>query len=107
MGLLDSQTPRDRMQHYASVQGLRAVSIECANLLNNGLDTYLRRLMKSCFGLMGARHRSGSMVDETHSHFSNHQTQFQNNGRSPFQVTLMDFKVSMELNPQHLGVNWP
>ncbi|KAI4331158.1 hypothetical protein MLD38_029373 [Melastoma candidum] len=107
MGLLDSQTLRDRMQHYASAQGLEAVSIDCANLLNKGLDAYLRRLMNSCFEVMGARHRSGSMVDGTHSHFSNHQIQFQNNGSSHFHVTLTDFKVSMELNPQHLGVHWP
>ncbi|KAI4382016.1 hypothetical protein MLD38_008028 [Melastoma candidum] len=115
-GLLDSRTLRDRMQHFASAQGLEAVSMECANLLNKGLDAYLRRLIHSCFAVTRAKHRDGLTVGGLHSHFFNQRTQLQDNGRpldyrksdrSPIWMTMLDYKVSMELNPQQLGENWP
>ncbi|KAI4387096.1 hypothetical protein MLD38_004954 [Melastoma candidum] len=115
-GLLDSQTLRDRMQHFVSAQGLEAVSMECVNLLNKGLDSYLRRLIHSCFAVTRAKHRDGLTVRGLHSGLSNQRTQLQDNGRSldyrksdrsPIRMTMSDFKVSMELNPQQLGKNWP
>ena len=39
-GLLDTDVLRERMQLIAAAQGLEGVSIECANLLINGLDAY-------------------------------------------------------------------
>nr|KYP37899.1 hypothetical protein KK1_040881 [Cajanus cajan]KYP37900.1 hypothetical protein KK1_040882 [Cajanus cajan] len=79
--LSDTDTLRKRMEQIATVQGLGSVSMECANTLNNVLDVYLKRLIRSCIDLVGAR--------------------------SPVSVSLRDFKVAMELNPQQLGEDWP
>ena len=43
------------MQLIAAAQGLEGVSMECANLLINGLDAYLKKLIKSCVEMVGAR----------------------------------------------------
>ncbi|KAL0012723.1 hypothetical protein SO802_007831 [Lithocarpus litseifolius] len=47
-GLLDTDVLTERMQLMATAQGLEGVSMECANLSINGLDAYLKKLIKSC-----------------------------------------------------------
>ncbi|CAN1341469.1 hypothetical protein LINPERPRIM_LOCUS39175 [Linum perenne] len=81
--LSDTEMLRKRMEQIAVSQGLGGVSMECANTLNNMLDMYLKRLIKSCVELV---------------------TQEQ---RPRCSISLLDFKVAMELNPQQLGEDWP
>lgn len=85
------------MQLIAAAQGLEGVSMECANLLINGSDAYLKKLIKSCVELVGAR--SGHDLSKNNSY--THQF----DGKH-FPVSLLDFKVAMELNPQQLGEDW-
>ncbi|KAF2301649.1 hypothetical protein GH714_028510 [Hevea brasiliensis] len=125
-GLLDSQLLRERMQQIAAAQGLDEVSVDSANLLNQCIDLYLKGLIKSCVELVGARHGCDLMTKNSHRHNSHtkvvngflpgHHMQLQNSSRlsdgmqeqrSHFSISLLDFKVAMELNPQQLGEDWP
>ncbi|XAR50433.1 hypothetical protein NMG60_11004761 [Bertholletia excelsa] len=125
-GLLDTATLRERMEQIAITQGIEGVSMDCANLLNNGLDTYLKGLIASCIELVGARSGNEPMKGSAHKlqanlKFANivrfnHRHHMQSSSRpmegiqerrpcSP--VSLLDFRVAMELNPQQLGEDWP
>ncbi|XP_057434610.1 uncharacterized protein LOC130727480 [Lotus japonicus] len=124
--LSDTDTLRRRMEQITAVQGLGGVSMECANVLNNMLDVYLKRLIRSCVELVGARSTNdlrkppapkqqihGKVINGVRP--SNH-LHMQNTGglaepvpehRPPCSISLHDFKVAMELNPQQLGEDWP
>ncbi|XP_030972029.1 uncharacterized protein LOC115992108 [Quercus lobata] len=96
-GLLDTEVLRERMQLIAAAQGLQGVSMECANLLINGLDAYLKKLIKSCVELVGARCGHDLSKNNSYKH--------QFDGKH-FPISLLDFKVAMELNPHQLGGDW-
>ncbi|XP_052209434.1 uncharacterized protein LOC127812908 [Diospyros lotus] len=125
-GLSDSETLRKHMEQVASVQGLGGVTVECANTLNNMLDVYLKRLIRSCVELVGVRsgneskrqsvdkrHIQGKLVNgmwpSNHGHMQRSggfQEATQGN-RPTCSISLLDFKVAMELKPQQLGEDWP
>lgn len=123
-GLLETTTLRERMEQISSSQGLQGVSMDCANVVNGGLDAYLKGLIGSCVDLSGARSvheptKSGSVKNPTHSRSVNGvgiHHQIQNSGwpsnstqeHEPKRVvTLLDFRVGMELNHKQLGEDWP
>ncbi|XP_039054123.1 uncharacterized protein LOC120196374 [Hibiscus syriacus] len=95
-GLLKSEALRERMQQIASLEGLEDVSMDCANILNNGLDVYLKRLIRMTIELCRTKSQNNSRnleaIDEQ---------------RYYKLVSLLDFKVAMELNMQRLGGDWP
>ncbi|KAK4757908.1 hypothetical protein SAY87_019209 [Trapa incisa] len=123
-GLLDMEGLRRRMQHIVAAQGLGGVSMECANTLNIMLDVYLKRLISSFIEVAGVR-----TVQEPLKNFDPRQQipervlngMWPTNGyplnthgphsgiseRRPHLISLHDFKVAMELNPQQLGEDWP
>ncbi|CBI33712.3 unnamed protein product, partial [Vitis vinifera] len=68
------------------------ISGDCISLLNNGLDVFLKRLIKPCLEL--ASSRSGQ------KHLSQKHA-----GSIP--ASILDFRVAMELNPYILGEDWP
>ncbi|GAB4836909.1 hypothetical protein Ancab_001820 [Ancistrocladus abbreviatus] len=121
-GLSDTETLRKRMEQIAGARGLGGVSLQCANVLNNMADVYLKRLIRSCVELVGARTGSstryrlqkqqiqGKLVNgvwpSNHSHTQSGvgTVEEQKNYSS---ISLLDFKVAMELNPQQLGEDWP
>ncbi|XP_050364499.1 uncharacterized protein LOC126783138 [Argentina anserina] len=123
--LSDTETLRSRMEQIAAAQGVGGVSMGCANTLNNVLDVYLKRLIKSCVELVGSRSASeprknaapkqqiqGKVINGMWP--SNHPHMQGSNGlevpqeqRQLRSISLLDFKVAMELNPQQLGEDWP
>ncbi|KAK6147952.1 hypothetical protein DH2020_018864 [Rehmannia glutinosa] len=119
--LLDSHTLRERMEHIAVAQGLEGVSADCANILNHGLDSYMKGLIRSCIEIVGAR--SGHELtknnnDKHHTHKlingvkPGQQYQMQNSGvhleqKIQCPISLQDFRVAMEMNPRQLGEDWP
>ncbi|KAK7260790.1 hypothetical protein RIF29_27088 [Crotalaria pallida] len=124
--LSGTDTLRSRMEQIAVVQGLGGVSMECANILNNMLDVYLKCLIMSCVDLVGARSINqarkppvskqqiqGKVVNgmwpNNHSHLQSAGVleEPEPEHRPPWSVSLHDFKVAMELNPQQLGEDWP
>ncbi|ESW09113.1 hypothetical protein PHAVU_009G101100 [Phaseolus vulgaris] len=124
--LSDTETLRRRMDQIAAVQGLGAISMECANMLNNMLDVYLKRLIRSCVDLVRARPTNeprkspapkqqlqgkiiSGMWPNNHLHVQcdGGSGEAVSEHRPPCLVSLHDFKVAMELNPQQLGEDWP
>ncbi|XP_043722143.1 uncharacterized protein LOC122669443 [Telopea speciosissima] len=125
-GLSDTDTLRKRMERIAGTQGLEGVSTDSANLLNNGLDAYLKRLIRSCIELVGARSGHEPSVQSVYKKqpqgkvingiWLGSQSQMQSSSgpleggqeqRSCCPISLLDFKVAMGLNPQQLGEDWP
>ncbi|CAJ1972198.1 unnamed protein product [Sphenostylis stenocarpa] len=124
--LSDTDSLRRRMEQIATVQGLGSVSVECANTLNSMLDVYLKRMIRSCVDLGGGRSANeqsklpvskqqiqGKVIN---GFWPNNHLQVQSASglvepelgcRPPHPVSLHDFKVAMELNPQLLGKDWP
>lgn len=122
IALLDSLTLRERMEEIALMQGLEGgVSLDCGNILNHGLDTYLKGLIRSCIELVGSRSGHELVKNKGHMKLINgvkpgQQYQIQNSGRKALElpenrnycpISLQDFRVAMELNPQKLGEDWP
>ncbi|KAL5699412.1 hypothetical protein ACHQM5_030321 [Ranunculus cassubicifolius] len=124
--LFDTGTLRRRMEQIVGAQGLEGVSVDCANLLNNGLDVYLKRLIRSCIELVGSRSGPEPALLSANKHppyrkpmnglKPEYQLQMQSSSgpsgciqelstRCP--ISLLDLKVAMELNPQQLGEDWP
>jgi len=115
-----------RMEGVVRAQGLEGVTQDCANLLNNGLDSYLKQLIKSCFQLVVSRSEREPIKQPVyHQHpqkkpvnggwqgnnmhaLSNHEFldgRIEMKRCSP--VSLQDFSVAMELNPKQFGEDWP
>ncbi|XP_068653054.1 uncharacterized protein [Aristolochia californica] len=124
--LSDTETLRKRMEQIAGTEGLDKVSLDCANLLNNGLDTYLKQLIRSCVELVGARSGlelikhsvykqlpPGKIINGAwpgnHMHMQSSSAPMEGiqDYRNSCPISLLDFKVAMELNPQQLGEDWP
>ncbi|XP_073002829.1 uncharacterized protein [Typha latifolia] len=124
--LCHTEVLRERMEKIAEAQNMGGVSMDCANLLNNGLDAYLKRLVRSCIDLVGARTGHQFMKYPLHSQQPKVKTlngvwqrnyMYINNChgssdgtyelKNPTSLSLQDFRVAMELNPQQLGEDWP
>ncbi|XP_047943262.1 uncharacterized protein LOC125190106 [Salvia hispanica] len=134
--LLDSHVLSDRVENIALAQGLKGVSVDCANVLNHGLDSYIKGLIRSCIELAGARSGHESTMNSSnksptpvkldngvkpgHQHQMpngrTHPNQMLNNGADKYQmqeqkvlhkISLQEFRVAMELNPRQLGEDWP
>ncbi|KAE8735192.1 hypothetical protein F3Y22_tig00000340pilonHSYRG00009 [Hibiscus syriacus] len=124
--LYDTETLKKRMEQIAAAEGLGVVSVECASLLNNMLDVYLTKLIRSCVDLVGSRstpelkkqfahkqHPQGKLMNgmwpsnHLHMQSSSGPTEVLQEPEQHFLISLLDFKVAMELNPQQLGEDWP
>ncbi|CAH8328473.1 unnamed protein product [Eruca vesicaria subsp. sativa] len=123
-GLSETEMLRKRMENIAVAQGLGGVSAECSTMLNSMLDVYLKKLVKSCFDLSGARSTNGQPGNQNLNKLQSRdkivngvwpsnslQLQSINQPSDIMQeqrpVSLLDFRVAMELNPQQLGEDWP
>ncbi|XP_023633483.1 uncharacterized protein LOC17875748 isoform X1 [Capsella rubella] len=69
------------------------VSVGVSNLLNAGLDVFLKRLIKPCLEFAASRSSSQREVCSSTIGLS--------------ASSLVDFQVAMELNPSILGEDWP
>uniref|UniRef100_A0A804NRJ2 Transcriptional regulator of RNA polII SAGA subunit n=1 Tax=Zea mays TaxID=4577 RepID=A0A804NRJ2_MAIZE len=115
--LCDTSSLRQRMGRIAETEGLDAVSLECANSLNNGVDFYLKYLIGSCIELVRARSQHDrinhmALKQQLSQKLINGvQLQNQVHGQSATtcpqisSVSLQDFKALSETIPQLLGVN--
>ncbi|KAJ0251816.1 Uncharacterized protein HA466_0127220 [Hirschfeldia incana] len=120
-GLSEAEMLRKRMENIAVAQGLGGVSAECSTMLNNMLDVYLKKLIKSCVDLSGARSIPGNQsLDKLQSRekivngvWPSNSVQIQTINQASeitqeqHPVSLLDLRVAMELNPQQLGEDWP
>ncbi|KAF9600746.1 hypothetical protein IFM89_012190 [Coptis chinensis] len=107
--LPDTRSLRKRLEQKLEKEGL-GITMDCVNLLNNGLDAYLKRLIKPCMELAGTR------CSQEHQTQGNDQVIHVLNGMwserdvqrttKPVSASLLDFRVAMEVNPQLLGEDW-
>ncbi|PPS07383.1 hypothetical protein GOBAR_AA13261 [Gossypium barbadense] len=83
------------------MEGLN-ISMDCANLLNKSLDVYMKRLIKPYLEL--ACLRSGKkLTDQGH----NWSMACLNRIQPMRYASKQNFRVTMELNPLLVGVDWP
>ncbi|XP_057806754.1 uncharacterized protein LOC131021536 [Salvia miltiorrhiza] len=108
--LPDTSSLRKRLKQALEMEGLN-VSTDSANLLNSGLDIFMKRLLKPCLNL--ASSRSESKVSNKVYHVARSSTNgirpltvVQNSNQS-FSVSMADFQVAMQSNSQILGEDWP
>ncbi|KAG8650699.1 uncharacterized protein LOC110607552 [Manihot esculenta] len=107
--LPDTRSLRSRLEQKLEVEGL-SVSMDSVNLLNNGLDIYLKRLIEPCLGLANSQCRNDHLK-EVNGQFTPSLNVLQP-GRCIQRLTesvcasMLDFHVAMETNPQILGGDW-
>ncbi|MBA0772074.1 hypothetical protein Gotri_007512 [Gossypium trilobum] len=108
--LPDSGSLRKRLEQKLEMEGLN-ISMDCANLLNNSLDVYMKRLIKACLEL--ARSRSGKkLIDQGHNWSmaclnGMQPMRYAPKQSGPISASILDFRVAMALNPLLVGVDWP
>ncbi|WOH13951.1 hypothetical protein DCAR_0933464 [Daucus carota subsp. sativus] len=99
------------LEQKLEMEGLR-ISVDCANVLNNGLDCYLKRLIEPCIGLAGSRcmkerpqHITGQRVTALNGMLPANGIYLSKPSDS-ICASLSDFGVVMESNPCILGGDW-
>jgi len=108
--LPDTRSLRSRLEQKLEKEGL-SVTVDCVNLLNNALDSYLKRLIESFVDLAGSRCGNQHLTQQ------NRQLATSSNVLLPARcmqkangsagASVLDFRLAMELNPQVLGPDWP
>ncbi|KAJ6805479.1 uncharacterized protein M6B38_152395 [Iris pallida] len=108
--LPDTRALMKRLEGKLEHEGL-GLSVDCVNLLNHGLDAYLKRLMRPCIELARSRctnnqirQVNGNSNNGTNGMWHEEHVQISNQG---FSASLLDFQVAMDLNRQLLGGHWP
>nr|XP_043628459.1 uncharacterized protein LOC122599914 [Erigeron canadensis]XP_043628460.1 uncharacterized protein LOC122599914 [Erigeron canadensis]XP_043628461.1 uncharacterized protein LOC122599914 [Erigeron canadensis] len=97
--LPDSRYLRSHLKQKLDSEGL-SISEDCANLLNVGLDAYLKRLMEPCIGLARSR------ITRTAPGFNGTLHGLYRQRPRMSSVSVLDFKVAMECDPSKLGGDW-
>ncbi|XP_074568486.1 uncharacterized protein LOC141825021 [Curcuma longa] len=122
--LCHTEALKKRMEKIAAAHGLVSVESGCANLLNKAVDAYLQHLIRSCAELVGARlnhpkpssFKQQAQVNPINGVLPRNHPNVQNGPVSSectqrlntcTSLSLVDFRVAMELNPQQLGEDWP
>ncbi|KAF8660288.1 hypothetical protein HU200_057857 [Digitaria exilis] len=126
-GLSNTELLHRRMEKTAETLGLAGVTMDSAELLNSALDKYLKNLIRSSVQLVGgsiqrdARKGAPSykqqaygkqingvlLPNHNHMQSSSGPSGATNEIRSNHLISINDFKVAMQLNPQQLGEDWP
>lgn len=127
-GLSNTELLHRRMEKTAETLGLAGVTMDSAELLNSALDKYMKNLIRSSVQLVGgssvqrdAREGAPSykqqaygkqingvlLPNHVHMQSSSGPSGTTNDIRSNHLISINDFKVAMQLNPQQLGEDWP
>ncbi|EXB76674.1 hypothetical protein L484_011520 [Morus notabilis] len=107
--LPDTRLLRSRVKRKLEMKGIN-ISMDCVNLLNNGLDAYLKRLIEPCMGLAGSR-CGNEQLKPFNSRFIHGLNKtvpgrFAQNPTKSTCVSMLDFHTAMQLNPHILGEDW-
>ncbi|KAK7343515.1 hypothetical protein VNO77_12305 [Canavalia gladiata] len=109
-GLPDTRSLRSRLEQKLEKEGL-TVTVDCVNLLNNALDSYLKRLIESSMDLAGSRSGNGHPRQQYRQSVTGSNVllpgRYMQTTRRSADVSVLDFRLAMELNPQVLGPDWP
>ncbi|CAI9764428.1 unnamed protein product [Fraxinus pennsylvanica] len=106
--LPDMRTLRSCLEQKLEVEGV-GISLECANLLNNSLDVYLKRLIEPCIELARSRRNHAGELNGQISTGGRGAlpARYTQRPRPSTYVSTSDFRVAMESDPRVLGENWP
>ncbi|KAG9129881.1 hypothetical protein Leryth_007026 [Lithospermum erythrorhizon] len=104
--LPDTSSLKKRLEHKLGMEGLN-VSTDCINLLNNGLDAFMKRLVKPSLEIASSKSVQ-RRLHQTHPRIPvlNGMCYSMKPNKS-HAVSLLDFGVAMEFNPRILGEDWP
>ncbi|KAJ8550018.1 hypothetical protein K7X08_033725 [Anisodus acutangulus] len=101
--LPDSNCLKKWLEKKSEKEGLQ-ISTDAINVLNNGLDVFLKRLIKPCLDLAGSKSQHKRIHDQAVS-VSNKMRpiKYIQKPSDLFSVSMLDFRSAMELNPRILG----
>ncbi|MCO5605779.1 hypothetical protein L7F22_059963 [Adiantum nelumboides] len=115
--LPSAEVVQRHMEHIAELEGLECVGEKCVELLNQGINTFLEGLIRSCIDPVKSRclPQQGSqwerLVSCCASNWPSGAEPYNHSGvqKGLFQsrISFLDFKSAMESNPQQLGHLWP
>ncbi|PKI71290.1 hypothetical protein CRG98_008290 [Punica granatum] len=101
-------TFRDMLERR--LEGLK-VSIDCADLLNRGLDIFLKGLMRPCLMLASSRARNKYKGRESRQSLIGLNSDVPigciEKPKRLISASIVDFRVAVESNPTLLGKDWP
>jgi hypothetical protein len=115
--LCDTLSVKKRMDKIAESEGLEGVSTESANLLNNGIDVFIKQWIRSCVELIAVRSQLGKLRNEVLKQQLRRKlinsVSLQNHipGQGGIilpetnSISMQDLKGVLELNPRLLGAN--
>ncbi|KAK4710318.1 hypothetical protein R3W88_004831 [Solanum pinnatisectum] len=101
--LPDSNSLKKWLEQKSETEGVQ-ISTDAINVLNNGLDVFLKRLIKPCLDLAGSKSQYKCIHDQAVS--VSNKTRPMKYIQKPsdlFTVSMLDFCSAMELNPRILG----
>lgn len=110
--LPDAKYLKNRLEQKLEMDGFN-ISVDCANVMNNGLDCYLKRLIEPCIRLAGSRcikERLPHIIDQRLTGLKSTlpvTERFLEKPSNSTYASLLDFCVVMESNPCILGGDWP
>ncbi|XP_019195380.1 PREDICTED: uncharacterized protein LOC109189096 isoform X2 [Ipomoea nil] len=105
--LPDISSLMKRLEQKLEAEGLK-ISSDCVNLINNGLDGYLKRLIKPCMALAASKSRDKVVQQHSVPTLNGIRTvRYLQKMRGSPSISMEDFRVAMELNPRILGEDWP
>lgn len=96
--LPDTRSLGRRLQKKLAVEGV-GISLDGANLLNNGLNVHLKKIISQCIGISGSRNIDPRTIGRQPD--VGRRIQPSNN------ASMLDFRVAIESNPSILGEDWP
>lgn len=109
--LPDTRSLGRRLQKKLALEGV-GISLEGANLLNNGLDVFMKRVISQCIGIAGpqcvdprtiARESNGEMISRSNGMLPR---RYADMTMQSTYTSMLDFRVAMESNPSILGADW-
>lgn len=103
-----------QMERIAELEGLEGVGERCVEILNQGIDAFLKGLIGSCIDFVKSRslppHRGSQSERQGSSHACSGggaQKESMQEDLSRATISFLDFKAAMDANPPQLGHNWP
>lgn len=104
--LPDTSSLVKRLEHKLEMEGVK-ICVDSANLLNNAVDVYLKRLIKPCLDLAVSKSvdKIGGQIQHGLSGSSNNR--YVQKPSETVSASISDFRTAIELNPVILGEDWP
>ncbi|KAI4315050.1 hypothetical protein L6164_027898 [Bauhinia variegata] len=104
--LPDTSSLMKRLEQKLETEGFK-ISVDSANLLNNALDVYLKRLIKPCLDLVVSKSIDKFSGQIQHGFNGLPTSRYVQKPRGSVLASISDFRAAVELNPVILGDDWP